>query len=134
MRGDRDQTLPTVPRHGDVRHAMLPQAIERRPGSHRGDAGTVARNLGGEELGVLARRQADHHETIGMRIDDSERALTDRAGGTEDRDAFHCGDKRSNTADTERVLNIFQHEVINRRGEQQCVDSIEDAAVAGNQS
>ena len=54
-----------------------------------------------------------------MRVDHRERALPDRAGRAEDGDALHSVSAA-----------YLQHDVIHRRGEQQRVDPIEDAAVA----
>ena len=69
--------------------ADLLQPIERGAGRHRGDARPVARDLRREQLGVLARGEADDLQPIGMRVDDGERALADRAGRSEDGDALH---------------------------------------------
>ena len=53
-------------------------------------ARAVARDLLGEQLGVLAGGEADDLQAIGMRVDDRERALADRAGRAEDGDALHA--------------------------------------------
>ena len=69
--------------------SRLLQPIDRRAGRHRDDARTIARDLLREQLGVLARREADDLQPIGVRVDDRERAPADRAGRSEDGDALH---------------------------------------------
>ncbi len=44
------------------------QPIDGRAGAHGHDGGPVPRNLGGEELRVLAGREADDLQSIGMRV------------------------------------------------------------------
>ena len=64
--------------------------IERLARRHRDDARPVARDLLAEQLGILAGREADDRQAIGMRVDDGQRALPDRSGRAEDGDAFHA--------------------------------------------
>ena len=90
-------------------------------GRHRRDARPIARDLRRQQLRVLAGGQADHPQPIGVRVDDRQRALADRAGRAED------GDRVFTRTLQQRM--IVEH----RRGEQQRVDAIEHAAVAGNQ-
>ena len=71
--------------------ADVRQPIDRGAGRHRDDARPVARDLLREQLGVLAGREADDLQSIGVRVDDGQRALADRAGGAEDGDALHQG-------------------------------------------
>jgi hypothetical protein len=54
----------------------------------------VTDSLFGEQVGVLPCCEADHLQAIGVCFDDSESALTDRAGGTENGDASHSEKRR----------------------------------------
>ena len=56
---------------------------------HRDDRRAVASDLLGEPIGVLAGREADDLQPIGVRVDDRQRALADRAGRSENGDALH---------------------------------------------
>ncbi len=92
MRGDGDEPLTACAGDGHLgRRSVLRETIPSRCGRHRGNARTISRNLRREQIGVLARGEADDLQPIGMRVDDRERALSDRAGGSEDGDAFHHG-------------------------------------------
>ena len=78
-------------------------------------------DLIGEPRDVLARRQRDDAQPVGVRRDDGQRALTDRSGRAEDGDA----------ASSE--LQVPDEDVVDRRGKQPAVDPIEHAAVARNE-
>ena len=65
------------------------QVVERRIRRHRHDARGVARDLRGEPLDVLTRRQTDHSKPIRMRIHHGQRALTDGTRGAEDGKPLH---------------------------------------------
>src|SRR2546428_12386938 len=102
MGGDGDKPIASAACDRDARQrAVLLQPIDRGARCHRRDARPIPGDLCGEELGVLAGREADDLQTIRVRVDDGERALTDRAGGSEDRYSFHQGHKLSTTEDTE---------------------------------
>ena len=93
MRGDGGEAVAARASDEDVRasarRAGLPQAVDRLARGHRGHAGPIPRDLGRQQIGVLARREADDLKVIGMRVDDRERAPADGAGGAEDGDALH---------------------------------------------
>ena len=78
-------------------------------------------DLVGEARRVLAGRERDDAQAVGMRVDDRQRAPADRAGRAEDGDALH------------QVCRYRTNSVIHRAGEQPAVDAIEDAAVPGNE-
>ena len=105
-----DEAHSTMSTSGCVATAIEPLARRRRddgPGSdcapQRGPdvvqrlravaiaiaAGAERRDLLGEARDVLAGRERDDPQPIGMRVDDRQRALPDRAGRAEDRDALH---------------------------------------------
>ena len=118
-----DATATRPSRPGSSRRSCRPahrrsrEPIDRRGVGHGRNTRPVARDLLGEQLGVLAGGEADDLQPVGMRVDDRQRALADRAGRAEDGDAFH------------RQI-IIEHDVVDRRRKQQRVDAIEDAAVA----
>ena len=88
MRGHGDEAIAS--RAGDGRAgSRVFQAVDGVARSHRDDGGPVARGLLGETLGVLPCGQADHPEPIRVRINDRQRTLTNRAGGSENGDALH---------------------------------------------
>ena len=90
VRGNFHETFParahTPPGSGAC---YLPQAVDRRSGRHRDTLGAISRNLIGEPFDVLARGEPHDTQSIGVRVDDGQRALADGAGGAEDGDAFH---------------------------------------------
>ena len=105
MRRDGDEAV--APAAGDRRAAggaARAQPIDRGAGRHRRDARPVARDLLGEQLGVLAGREADDLQPIGVRVDDRERALADRAGRSENGDALH----------RLRRSRVLEHDVVDR--------------------
>ena len=99
MRGDRDEARRArLPASVDaVERPVRAQPIEGRAGRHRDDARPIARDLLGEQLGVLAGGEPDDLQPIGVRVDDGQRALADRAGRAEDGDAFHWTGRRRGT-------------------------------------
>ena len=89
MRGDLDQAVTTGGAEGRLRDSALLEAIEGGARGHGRHPRPIARDLGGEQIGVFAGRQADDLQAIGVCVDDRQRALADRTGGSEDGDAFH---------------------------------------------
>ena len=68
----------------------LHQLAERGGRRHRGDRRTIARDLHGEQRGVLAGRQADDLQPAGIGVHDRQRAPADRSGRAENGDALHA--------------------------------------------
>ena len=91
----RDATPPRPARRGRSPATVTPRRQPRRsrssaaPDRHRHDARPIARDLLGQQLGVLACREADDLSRSAMRVDHGQRALADRAGRSENGDAFH---------------------------------------------
>ena len=81
---DRNESRAAASRDDDVRCAVLAQSIDRRSRRHRGDAGSIARDLRAQQFRVLAGREPDDRQPIGVRLDDRERTLPDRTGRAED--------------------------------------------------
>ena len=73
----------------DDQHAAS-QAIRAVGGRHRDDRRAVARHLLGEQRRVVAGGERGHAQPIGMRVDDRQRALADRAGRSENREVLHA--------------------------------------------
>jgi hypothetical protein len=70
------------------------EAIERPAGGHRDDRRPVSGHLPREHLHVAARGEPDDLEAPRMRVDDRQGALPDRAGRSENGDAFrHVTDR-----------------------------------------
>ena len=100
MRGDGDEAVAAGARDRHAvhpggrgprsqRHPAPPKTIDRLAGRHRRDARRVPCDLRREEIRVLAGGEADDLQAIRVGVDDRERALADRAGRPEDRDALH---------------------------------------------
>src|SRR5207244_12564331 len=83
--------------------AILLEPIDRRARRQRGDARPVAFDLRAEESGVLAGREPHDLQAIGMRVDNGERALTDRAGGSENGDSLHGYTTTQSSRSTQRT-------------------------------
>src|SRR5947207_5934217 len=117
---DRNESRAAASRDNDVRCAVLAQSIDRRSRRHRGDARSIARDLRAQQFRVLAGREPDDLEAIGMGVDNGQRVLTDGAGGSQNGYSLHGWKKLSTTLCPPRppwwrVSNIFQHQIVNGR-------------------
>ena len=122
MRGDGDQPVGAAvdfARHA-ARARAGPAARRARGGRDGGDRRPVPRDLLREQRRVLAGRQADDLQAVGIARRRRQRAAPDGPVRAEDRDRA----SRS---------QIPQEQIEHRRGEQIRVDAIEHAAVTGNQ-
>ena len=88
IRPSRPPPQSAVPA-GQASRSAARTSVECLASGHRHRLGPVARDLLGEARDVPARGQRDDPQAIGMRVDDRERALADRAGRSEDGDALH---------------------------------------------
>ncbi len=87
---DATATRPVAAGSGDLdRHAGLSQSIDRAARGHGHDPWPVARDLRRQQIHVLASGEADDPQPVRVSVDNGQRALSNRAGGAEDRDVFH---------------------------------------------
>ena len=114
---------------------LRPECVAGGVGGHDGGAGPVALDLQRQRGGAGAG-EADHLQAIRVRVDDGQRAVTDRAGRAEDREAGSgaAGIGLETGALEEGVVVVEEEHAVGREHEQQRVDAIEDAAVAGDQA
>ena len=94
---------------------------------HRGGSARSAR----QPIGVLARGEPDHLQTIGMRATRRQRALADRSGRAENRDRLFVFSPSPKSFTPSLCRRTHEH-VEHRRCKQQRVDPIEHAAVSGD--
>ena len=86
---DGDESSASAARDRDaIGRSRRPQPVDGGARCHGGDTRAVACDLFRKQRVVLAGRQGDHLQPIGVCVDDGKRAAPDRTGGAEDGDAL----------------------------------------------
>ena len=88
MACDRDQTVAACEHGAWECRTCGAETVGGLPRRQGNDRRAKSLRLFRQPLGVVAGSQPDHLQTIGMRLDDRERAAADRTGGSEDGQAL----------------------------------------------